>query len=130
MRLLYELNQAPSVAQRASVADITRLSRRQFHHSVPSRQQNTQQPEKSAGLGKVLLNIASAVLPSKAVQPYQIFGATQSIYKACAAPAAYKISPELRKKEDVPLTKDGEELGVGGGVWHDGMTIPGATCLS
>lgn len=67
-----------------------------------------------------MLGIASKILPSKAVQPYQIFGATESIYKACAAPATYKILPDLRKKEEVPLTEDGEELGVGGGVWHDG----------
>ncbi|ROW12185.1 hypothetical protein VMCG_00559 [Cytospora schulzeri] len=119
LRLLNELNQAPSVSQRASIADITRISKRQFHQTVPSRQENAPQPQKPAGLGKILLAVASNLLPNKAVQPYQIFGATESIYKACAAPVAYKISPELRKKEDVPMTEDGEEIGVGGGVWHD-----------
>lgn len=61
-------------------------------------------------------------MPQKATQPYAIFGATETIFKACSAPAAYKISEELRKKEDVPMTEDGEEIGVGGGVWHDGLS--------
>lgn len=99
------------------------MSRRQFHQTVPGRQQNAKQPESSIGLGKLLLGIATSILPAKTVQPYQIYGATESIYKACAAPVAYKISPELRKKEDVPMTDDGEEVGTGGGVWHDGMSI-------
>lgn len=71
----------------------------------------------------------SKVLPNKAIQPYQIFGATESFYKACAAPVAYKISPELRKKEEVPLTDDGEEVGIGGGVWHNGKITRGARKL-
>ncbi|KAK7742091.1 Mitochondrial beta-keto-acyl synthase [Cytospora paraplurivora] len=124
MRHLYELNQAPSVSQRACITDIATASRRQFHQTVPSRQQNAPQPEKSTGLGTLLLNIASNLLPAKAVQPYQIYGATESIYKACSTSAAYKISEELRKKEEVPLTEDGEELGVGGGVWHDDFGLP------
>jgi hypothetical protein len=120
LRLLNELNQAPSTFQRASIADITRSPKRQFHQTVPSRQQNAPQPQKPAGLGRILVAVLSNLLPNKAIQPYQIFGATESIYKACAAPVAYKISPELRKKEEVPMTEDGEEIGIGGGVWHDG----------
>lgn len=119
LRLLRELNR-PSVSQRAAIAEITRTSTRQFHQTAPSRSQSSPQPEKQLGIAQTLLGIASKILPSKAVQPYQIFGATESIYKACAAPATYKISPELRKKEEVPMTEDGEEVGVGGGVWHDG----------
>lgn len=119
LRLLNEPNQAPSTFQRASIADITRASKRPFHQTVPSRQQNAPQPQKPAGLGRILVAVLSNLLPNKAIQPYQIFGATESIYKACAAPVAYKISPELRKKEEVPMTEDGEEIGVGGGVWHD-----------
>lgn len=130
LRLLNELNRAPSVSQRASIAEITRTSKRQFHQTVPSRQQDGQQPQKPAGLGKILLAVASNLLPNKAIQPYQIFGATESFYKACAAPVAYKISPELRKKEAVPLTEDGEEVGIGGGVWHDGMITRGAKSVS
>lgn len=123
LRLMRDLNR-PSVGQRAAVAEIARSSTRQFHQTAPSRSQGSPQPEKQAGVAQTLLGIASKILPSKAVQPYQIFGATESIYKACAAPANYKISPELRKKEEVPLTEDGEELGVGGGVWHDGTFSP------
>lgn len=119
LRLLRELNR-PSVSQRAAIAEIARTSTRQFHQTAPTRSQGSPQPEKQPGVAQTLLGIASKILPSKAVQPYQIFGATESIYKACAVPAKYKIAPELRKKEEVPLTEDGEELGVGGGVWHDG----------
>lgn len=123
LRLLRDLNR-PSVSQRAAVAEIARTSTRQFHQTAPSRSQGSPQPEKQPGIAQTLLGIASQILPSKAVQPYQIFGATESIYKACAAPATYKISPELRKKEEVPMTEDGEEVGVGGGVWHDGTFRP------
>ncbi|KAI7773438.1 CBP3-like protein [Diaporthe eres] len=52
---------------------------------------------------------------------HEIYGGTEAIYKACAAPAAYTISEELRKKEAVPMNEDGE-IGIGGGVWHDGIT--------
>ena len=120
LRLLRDLNR-PSVGRRAAVAEIARTSARQFHQTAPSRSQNPPQPEKQPGIAQTLLGIASKILPSKAVQPYQIYGATESIYKACSAPANYKISPELRKKEEVPMTEDGEEIGIGGGVWHDGM---------
>lgn len=126
LQLLNELNRAPSMSQRASIAETTRTSRRQFHQTVPSRQQNRQKPSILAGLSKTLL----AILPKKAFQPYQIFGATEAFYKACSAPVAYKISPELRKKEEVPITDDGEEVGIGGGVWHDGMITWGARCQS
>lgn len=57
----------------------------------------------------------------RSAQPYQIFGATEQIYATCAAQAAYKISPEARKNDKVETTEDGEEIGVGGGLWHDGM---------
>lgn len=61
-----------------------------------------------------------SALPAKATMPYQIFGATQDIYKACSNPAMYKISEADRKAGTVPMTEDGEEIGVGGGIWHDG----------
>lgn len=118
LRALIELNQAP----RASVAEITKRSRRQFHQSVARREQKPQSATEPSGFAKVLTGIASAVLPRKAIQPYAIFGATEAIFKACSAPASYKISEELRKKEDVPMTEEGEEVGVGGGVWHDGSS--------
>ncbi|KAJ0108606.1 ubiquinol cytochrome-c reductase assembly protein Cbp3 [Diaporthe amygdali] len=124
LRLLRELNRAPTVSQRATVAEIARASTRQFHQTAPSRSQGSPQSEKQPGIAQTLLGIASKLLPSKAVQPYQIFGATESIYKACAAPATYKIPPELRKKEEVTLAENGEEVGVGGGVWHDEFGLP------
>lgn len=121
LRALVELNQVPRAA--APVAEIARSSRRQFHRTTAHRERNPQRQSEPSTFAKALTGIASAVLPRQVTQPYAIFGATESIYKACSAPAAYKISEELRKKEEVPTTEDGEELGIGGGVWHDGRFI-------
>ncbi len=49
-----------------------------------------------------------------------MFGATERIAKACSEQAAYTISEEDRKNGTVQTTEDGEEIGVGGGMWHDG----------
>lgn len=117
LRALIELNHP---VPRASVAEIATRSRRQFHQTAPNREDKPKSASEPSTFSKVLTGIASTILPTKATQPYAIFGATESIYKACSAPAKYTISEELRKKEEVPLTEDGEEIGVGGGVWHDG----------
>lgn len=118
LRALIELNHpAPP---RSSVAEIATRSRRQFHQTAPHREDKQKPASEPSTFSRVLTGIASTILPQRATQPYAIFGATEAIYKACSAPAKYTISEELRKKEEVPLTKDGEEIGVGGGVWHDG----------
>lgn len=59
----------------------------------------------------------------RTTQPYQIFGATESIYKACAEPAAYTISKEDRRNGTVPTLESGEEIGVGGGIWHEDFKL-------
>lgn len=56
---------------------------------------------------------------TKAFGSYVIYGATEKLYKACSKPTTYTISEQLRKEGKVPTTEDGEEIGVGGGIWHD-----------
>ncbi|KIH93003.1 ubiquinol-cytochrome C chaperone [Sporothrix brasiliensis 5110] len=53
---------------------------------------------------------------SRTAEPYGAFGVTRAIYQKCTRPAAYDISEETRRNDQVPTTEDGEELGVGGGV--------------
>lgn len=120
-RQLRALIDVHSQGSRASVVEISRISRRQFHQSTPRREEKSQSARGASTFAKVLTGIASTILPQKATQPYAIFGATEAIYKACSAPGKYTISEELRKTNDVPMTEAGEELGVGGGVWHDGL---------
>lgn len=121
LRALIELNHAP----RASVASIANHARRSFHQSAAFRSQNP--PQESSGFRKVMAQVATSLLPARAVQPYLLFGATEQIYKACSEPAMYKISEELRKQEEVPLTENGEEIGVSaakdGSVWHQGANL-------
>lgn len=117
LRALIGVNSSARAA--APTSEIATHSRRPFHQTS-SRRANEAQSEPSIAT-KVLTGIAKVVLPQRATLPYAIYGATQGIYKSCSEPAAYKISEELRKEEQVPATEGGEELGIGGGVWHDGM---------
>lgn len=121
LRAMIELNHAPHLGPGA-IALVARNPRRQLHQTTVQRRGDKSKAGEPSNFAKVLTGIASAVLPRQATQPYAIFGATETIYKACSAPAAYTISEELRKKEEVPMTKDGEEIGVGGGVWHEGIS--------
>lgn len=119
LRALVESNQTLRAAPAA--AEIARNPRRQLHQTAARHAAKPQPKSEPSSFAKTLTGIATAILPERATQPYAIFGATDNIYKACSAPAAYKISDELRKKEEVPTTEEGEEIGVGGGVWHEGM---------
>lgn len=54
-------------------------------------------------------------------EPYRVLGATQKLFKACAAPANYKITEEERKNDEVLKLEDGEEVGkptTEDNVWH------------
>ncbi|OAA58558.1 beta-ketoacyl synthase [Niveomyces insectorum RCEF 264] len=59
----------------------------------------------------------------RTVAPYSAFGATREMYQKCTQPAAYSISEEARRTDNVPTTEDGEEIGVGGGLWHDEFNL-------
>ncbi|KAI9166699.1 putative 3-oxoacyl-[acyl-carrier-protein] synthase [Paramyrothecium foliicola] len=52
---------------------------------------------------------------------YRVVGATDRLFKLCADPADYYITPEARKKDQVERLEDGEEVGNAvheGNVWH------------
>lgn len=51
---------------------------------------------------------------------YVSYGFTQKLYEACSSQADYEIPQLAQKGAEVPKTADGEELGVGSGVWYKG----------
>ncbi|CRK38506.1 hypothetical protein BN1708_016637, partial [Verticillium longisporum] len=55
--------------------------------------------------------------PNLGGNPYVLSNQLDKLYKVCAAPAAYTISEDLRKADNVPKTDDGEELGTPHGPW-------------
>lgn len=57
----------------------------------------------------------------RSAEPYRVVAATKEIYDACSKAAPYKIDPIAIKAGTIPKTPDGEDLGEGGGMWHDGM---------
>ncbi|CAK7262504.1 hypothetical protein SEPCBS57363_000093 [Sporothrix epigloea] len=72
----------------------------------------------NAGIASRLGGMARQAI-MKTAEPYGAFGVTRGLYKKCTQPAAYEISEETRRNDKVPTTEDGEELGVGGGLWHE-----------
>lgn len=53
-------------------------------------------------------------------ETYTAYGATEAMYKECARRADYKILKAADEDVEVPKMEDGEDLGVGGGWWHEG----------
>lgn len=58
----------------------------------------------------------------KATETYTAYGATENLYKECAAQANYSITQEPNSEEQMPKTEDGEDLGVGDGWWLQGRS--------
>ncbi|KAI1113338.1 hypothetical protein F5Y14DRAFT_212242 [Nemania sp. NC0429] len=56
--------------------------------------------------------------------PYRVIAATKEIYDACSQAALYKIDPIAIKAGLVPKTPEGEDVGEGGGMWHDDFKLP------
>ena len=56
----------------------------------------------------------------KTTHTYMVYGATEHMYKACSAQAAYTITQADRKAGKIQILEGGEEVGFGGGMWHDG----------
>lgn len=56
----------------------------------------------------------------KSSEPYRVVAATKEIYEACSSGALYKIDPIAIKAGTVPKTADGEDIGEGKGMWHEG----------
>ena len=57
-------------------------------------------------------------------ETYTAYGATEALYKECSIQADYTIPQQADNDAEVPKTEDGEDLGVGGGWWHNGMVPP------
>lgn len=51
------------------------------------------------------------------------YGATEKLVQECSRQAAYSIPQRNEKDGIIPKTKDGEDLGVGSGWWHEGMNL-------
>jgi cytochrome b pre-mRNA-processing protein 3 len=67
----------------------------------------------------LLGRVAQSLIPGKS--SYYIYGATEQMYKACAAQADYAIEVADRKAGTLRTTADGEEIGTSkGGPWHSG----------
>ncbi|KAI1168074.1 hypothetical protein F5B18DRAFT_347045 [Nemania serpens] len=60
----------------------------------------------------------------RSAEPYRVVAATKEIYDACSKAAPYKIDPIAIKAGTIPKTPDGEDLGEGGGMWHDDFKLP------
>lgn len=58
----------------------------------------------------------------KSSEPYRVVAATKEIYDACSKAAPYKIDPVAVKAGLIPKTSEGEDIGEGKGMWHDGMS--------
>lgn len=59
------------------------------------------------------------------MQPYRVIAATMTIYRACAREAIYKIDPAAVAADTIAKTEEGEHIGEGGGMWHDGTATDG-----
>ena len=50
-------------------------------------------------------------------ETYAAYGATELLYKECALQATYEVPLAKSDVEEMPKTKDGEDLGIGEGWW-------------
>ena len=69
----------------------------------------------------MLRKILSSITGRSARSSYFIYGASERLFKECARQADYTISQADRTADRIQKTDEGEEIGVGGGMWHDGM---------
>ncbi|KAJ9155012.1 CBP3-like protein [Pleurostoma richardsiae] len=117
-RLIAELRPRPNVRlnRRGAAFEAAKGSRRLLHQTRRLQQDPESDPS--------LIRSVFSKFAGKTAHGYQVYGATEQIYKACAGQAPYTISEEDRKNETVPTTDEGEEIGVGGGMWHDAFKLP------
>ncbi|KAL2019661.1 hypothetical protein VTK56DRAFT_9280 [Thermocarpiscus australiensis] len=92
----------------------SRAARRALH---------TSSPRQKFDLKKFIARrVAERLVPGKS--SYYIYGATERMYKACAAQADYVIEAADRKAGRLTTTADGEEIGVSkGGEWHNDLAL-------
>jgi cytochrome b pre-mRNA-processing protein 3 len=63
----------------------------------------------------------------KSSEPYRVVAATKQIYEACSGGARYKIDPIAIIAGTIPKTAEGEHIGEGKGMWHEGKCAPLST---
>ncbi|KAL8419933.1 hypothetical protein RB594_002912 [Gaeumannomyces avenae] len=95
--------------------------RRSLHGTAAPRKQKL--PEDTASMQKIILRAAEKRKGSNMVGAYDTYVHVQDTHKFFSARAAYTISPEARKKDTIRRTEDGEEIGVGGGPWHQDLGL-------
>lgn len=58
-------------------------------------------------------------------ETYTAYGITELLYRECSTQADYEIPQAKDEDAEIPKTADGEDMGIGGGWWHDGkLTHP------
>ncbi|KAK3375276.1 ubiquinol-cytochrome C chaperone-domain-containing protein [Podospora didyma] len=74
--------------------------------------------DSSVGIVQRLKNKLGSVARASAGS-YMVYGTTERLIKACASQAKYSISETDRREGNVKTAAEGEEVGVGGGMWHE-----------
>ncbi|KAK6216168.1 p-nitrophenyl phosphatase [Pestalotiopsis sp. IQ-011] len=137
--LLRDLSSRPSLAN-AFGADIQYTAARQLSRQIittaaPQQQPQQQQQrrgfrstapaleEKKSWIPESVRNLGGMIIRSTS-EPYMVHAATESVYKTCAAEAAYTISEEDKRNGTVKTTEEGEEIGTGSTTWHTDFDLP------
>lgn len=117
-----------STTNRALAASRTLLNtpeqQQQQSQEEPQKQQPKQQPTQASFLAS--LRSSSNPIAKATTEPYVAYGATEDLFKACAATCAYTI-PAANEKPPQPAPKNdkGEDIGEGEGWWFAPKTAGG-----
>jgi cytochrome b pre-mRNA-processing protein 3 len=102
----------------SSIAAASNAATRAFSSS--SRTLNNQQQNKPTDQASLIASLRASTNPiAKATtEPYVAYGATEDLFRACAATCSYTI-PSAEEKPPAPAPKNdrGEDVGVGEGWW-------------
>jgi hypothetical protein len=63
-------------------------------------------------------------------ETYVAYGGTRELFRECAKHATYTVPQASQKDAEIPKTAEGEDIGVGGGWWHDGTLEATLTLVS
>ena len=56
-------------------------------------------------------------------ETYIAYGATEKLYRQCAAQADYSVPQAKERDTEIPKTPDGFEMGVGRGWWYQSVSL-------
>lgn len=119
--ILRDLSLGQTLITSQSVAKSAVVARRLSRQTVEATPQQQRRGFRSTTHNQesLLKRLGSQLIASTS-QPYQVHGATETIYKSCAAEAAYTISEADKRDGTVKKTEEGEEIGTGSTTWHTG----------